>query len=38
MGIRVEETMRQYCKMRSGCRRHVLLQEFDAESEDIVDN
>ena len=25
MGIRVEETMRLYCKMRSGCRRHVLL-------------
>jgi superfamily II DNA helicase RecQ len=35
MGTRVEETMRQYCKMRSGCRRHTLLQDFDTDTEHI---
>ena len=35
-GTRVDETMRLYCKMRDGCRREILLKDFDKESEPVV--
>ena len=36
MGTWVDETMRLYCKMRDGCRREILLKDFDKESEPVV--